>query len=245
MSSLSRALLLRTLAAPALCAWVVACNPGHSTGAQTTATATENPMTTTGKDPDDMASKLISGAYGEFFNYAVHDATIAAVWGEPDSLARLEAIVQDEGAPMMARFLACEVLFKKHFIFVRDVGAETVAGIYSHALTNDLTGRANSWGLLYEHNDDGPVGLRFVTLGEAAIPTLLALLHDGRRALTYAGSETATVGNAYEFRIKDYAAFYISKIRRIPMQFHQDFTQRDAEIDRLVEAVRRGRGDDE
>lgn len=191
-------------------------------------------------DTDELAHKLVTGAYGDFFNYVVRDAAVARVWAEPDSLARLEAIAGDRSAPMKARFLACEVLFEKHFVFVPDVGAERVAGIYAYALVNDLTGMANSWGLLYEHDDEGPVGIRFVMLGDQAVPALLELLDNDARSLTYAGSEEATVGNRYQFRIKDYAAFYLGKIKRIPVPFHQLPEHRDREIETLERALQTG-----
>lgn len=198
------------------------------------------PMDHKSTDTHELIGKLVSGRYGDFFNYAVRDDAIAAVWAEPDSLARLEAIVRDRAAPMKARFLACEVLFEKHFVFVPEVGAAVVAEIYAHALVNDLTGMANSWGLLYEHNDEGPVGIRFVMIGDAAIPALLGLLDDASRSLTYAGSEEATVGNAYGFRVKDYAAFYLGKIKRIPVAFHERPEDRDREIAALARTLRAG-----
>jgi hypothetical protein len=189
-------------------------------------------------DNDELIGKLVNGAYGDFFNYAIRDDVIAAVWADHDSSARLGAIVGDRAAPMKARFLACEVLFEKRFVFVSEVGPEIVAGIYAYALAHNLTGMANSWGLLYNHNDEGPVGIRFIMIGAAAVPALLPLLDDASRPLTYAGSEDATVGNAYGFRVKDYAAFYLSKITRSPVTFHAHAEDRDREIAALVQRLR-------
>ena len=197
-------------------------------------------MDQTSTQADDMVGKLVRGAYGDLFNYAVRDDAIAAIWAEPDSLDRLQAIVRDRGAPMKARFLACEVLFEKHFTFVPDVGATLVADIYGHALVSNFTGMANSWGLLYEHDDAGPVGVRFVMLGDAAVPTLATLLGDGSKPLSYAGSEEATVGNAYGFRIKDFAAFYLGKIKRIAVAYHERPEDRDREIAALAQTLRAG-----
>jgi hypothetical protein len=189
-------------------------------------------------DSDDLAGRLLHGAYGDFFNYAIRDNTIAAVWDDQRNAARLESIVRDRAAPMKARFLACEVLFEKQFTFVSKVGPEIVAEIYAYALVHNLTGMANSWGLLYKHNDEGAVGIRFIMIGTAAVPALLPLLDDTSHPLVYAGSEEATVGNAYGFRIKDYAGFYLGKIKRVPVAFHENAEDRDREIATLAQLLR-------
>ncbi|AFZ24173.1 hypothetical protein Cylst_1924 [Cylindrospermum stagnale PCC 7417] len=188
-------------------------------------------------DSNDLAEKLVNGFYGDFFNYLVRDDIIESIWNAPNSLQKLEHLIKDVNAPMKARFLACEVLFEKHFIFVPDVGSETVAEIYAQALLNNYTEMANSWGFLYEHNDEGPVGIRFVMIGIEAVPVLVKLLDNNDQSMLYNGSQEAMLGNSYQFRIKDYAAFYISKIKRIPVQYHQDPQERDAEIEKLKFAL--------
>jgi hypothetical protein len=112
-----------------------------------------------------------------------------------------------------------------------------IAEVYAHALEQNLTGMANSWGLLYELDDAGPVGIRFVMLGEAAVPALVRLLDNAGAPLIYDGSKEATVGNAYHYRIKDFAAFYLGRIRRIPVTFHRELAERDQEIARLEQQL--------
>ena len=194
-------------------------------------------MDTPASASDPMVAKLASGSYGDLWNYAVRDSVVDAIWAEPDSLRRLEAIASDGGAPLAARFVACEVLYEREFTFLGVVGRERVAGIYVAAFQQNLTGMANSWGLLYEGDDYGPAGARLVGLGAAAIPALLPLLHDDHPGPIYAGSEEATVGNARGYRVKDYAAFYLSKIAKIPVPWHDAPAERDAEIARLEQAL--------
>ena len=85
-------------------------------------------------------------------------------------------------------------------------------------MQNNLTGFANLWRLLYEQSDTGPVDSKLVTLGKEALPAILLLLLNERIFLEYEGSEEGTVGNAYKFRIKEFAAYYISKILRKPLE---------------------------
>lgn len=144
-------------------------------------------------------------------------------------VAPLKAIVIDEKAPTKARLLACEVLIKNEFTFLRDeeVKIDRVAAIYTNALVNNTTGMANSWGFLYE-----PIGIMLVMLGEEAIPELVKLL-DNETIHRYHGSEEATVGNGYQFRVKDFAAYYICRIKNIEAIYHKTHAAQDTEIEKL------------
>jgi hypothetical protein len=190
-------------------------------------------MNSPATETDPLAKELADGRYGDFWNYDVRDETIERIWELPESFARLTAIVRDERGDAKARLLACEVLFERDMAFIREVGSATIARIYADALVNDRTGMANSWGLLWEHNDTGPVGQRFIELGMESLPVLTPLLDDVRAPLEYQGSEEATVGNAYGFRIKDFAAFYAGIVNRTPIAFHRDVVERDKAIEQL------------
>jgi hypothetical protein len=188
-----------------------------------------------------LARKLIDRAYGEMFVYPSHDQTIDAIWNEPGNAQVLEALVEDTEQPLQARFLACEVLFAKDFTFTSRVPASAVAEIYARALEGNFTGMANSWGLLYEHDDPGPVGVRFIMLGDDAIPALVRLLDNDAAPLIYSGSKEATVGNAYQFRIKDFAAYYLGRILNRGVAWHESPVARDQEIDKLKKTVQKPR----
>ena len=182
---------------------------------------------------DTIARKLANDSYGYFFNYSIRDQIIATVWAEAGGVAPLKAIVINEDAPLKARFLACEVLQQNQFTALRSRDTKTkVISIYAQALASNLTDMANSWGFLYEHDDVGPVGIHLIMLGEEAIPELVKLL-DNETIHQYHGSEEATVGNAYRFRVKDFAAYYVLEIKDIKPVYHETHAARDAEIEKL------------
>lgn len=193
---------------------------------------TEN--TTMKTETNSISEKLATNAYGDFFNYHIQSNIIEEVWKEAGGVSALKAIVIDEKAPTKARMLAHEVLLKKEFTYLQDkeVSIPQLAEVYTKALAENLTGMANSWGLLYKHNDVGPVGIHLTMLGEETIPALLKLLHN-ETVLRYQGSEEATIGNAYQFRVKDFAAYYICKIKNITPVYYPSHQERDAEIERL------------
>lgn len=186
-----------------------------------------------------LAQRLIAREFGPFFEYPQHDRTVDAVWADPKNHSLLAEIARTATMPAEARFLACEVLFRKDILFLQGQDRKQIAAVYAQALVHNYTGAANSWGLLYEHGDEGPVGIVFLQLGENAVDALVPLLDDAGQRLSYVGSIEATVGNAYQYRIKDFAAYYLARIKGIPIAFHRDFAERDAEIERLRQRLGR------
>lgn len=180
-----------------------------------------------------FAEKLTDREFGEFFVYPMHDRTIDRIWSNPSHHQLLDDILDDDMISSKAKFLACEVFFKKDILFMQRHSPEKVAEIYTHALSNDFTGKANSWGLLYEQQDEGTVGIVFLTIGEKAIPALSRLLDDERTHLRYEGSIDAALGNGYGYRIKDFAAYYIGRIIGKPLKYHPSLADRDEQIDNL------------
>lgn len=188
------------------------------------------------KNPE-FVKKLLKGEYGDLFAYPAHDQTIEKIWAESEEGALLDAILNDAKSDKKAQFLACVVFFKKDIFFMQRHPPQKVAEIYAHALANDYTGMANSWGLLYKHEDDGQVGIAFITIGEKAIPALFALLDNESTHLSYHGSIEATLGNQYNFRVKDFAAYYLGRIIGEPLQYYASPKERDEQIETLRKKI--------
>ncbi|HEX3045105.1 MAG TPA: hypothetical protein VHY08_10140 [Bacillota bacterium] len=80
--------------------------------------------------------------------------------------------------------------------------------------------------------DYGALGAHLVETGLKAVPYLTKILGN-QDTFFYKGSQEATLGNSLGFRVKDAAAYYISKVTGIPVKFYQQTADRDAEIERL------------
>lgn len=186
---------------------------------------------------DDLARWLLSDELRLFFHDARRGEAIDRVWSRPGAPAALEALVGDPAAPGKARLIAAEALFARDLFFIGRLGQERVARLYADALRRGYTENANAWGMPWMEDGTAPAGSRFLILGQAAVPALSELLDDDAVVDRYEGSELATVGNRYRVRVKDVAAYYLGRITRHPVPFHEDPAARDAGIARLREAL--------
>lgn len=179
-----------------------------------------------------LARRLVDLGYAGLFECPGEH--LDALWGEPGAPEALATLALDPEAPELARFLAAEALSRKQSGYPPEEQRRALAPVYAAALARGFTGPANAWGLPGEVG--GLAGDHFVALGEGAIPELAALL-DNRTRLFYEGSQEATLGNHYRYRVKDLAAFFAGEIRRAPFQVHEDPEARDEEIEGLKSSL--------
>lgn len=184
-------------------------------------------------EPSPLARDLVNEKWGAFFLYPSHTEAIEAIWQIEANHAALIDLVKDARQPLKARLFACEVLFAKNIFFMAETGKEPVAEIYTQSLAQDVIGFANPWGFLYEHQDDGTAGVRFLMLGETAVPGLTALLDNTKAGPVYMGSKEAMVGNGYHFRICDFAAWYLGRIKGLELKYFEQVEDRDRQIEEL------------
>lgn len=179
-------------------------------------------------DQQTLAARLVAVGYEKLF-LSLDGGELERIWKEPGAAQALEQVAA-QGAPE-ARVLAAEALFARKQGY-RPADPASLAGAYAQALRKAEL--ANPWGMPGEL--DGPLGQHLVSLGEAAVPALVPLLEDTRQ-VTYGGSKEATVGNDYAYRVKDLAAFYLSKIKKAPLAVPESPKARDAEIAKLRKAL--------
>lgn len=189
-----------------------------------------------------LEEKLLE--YNYFDLYQIQDSVISSqVWNDGKQSETLKRVIQSSSTSLKSKFLAATVLLEFENK-IDKVFYKNLSNVYAYALThtsekfdNSMNLNGNIWGFLYDEDDLGELGKQYVSFGDEAIPSLKKLLEDSDNKIFYEGSEEATIGNSYQYRIKDFAAFYISKIKGIPMTFYQDFEKRDAEIERLKELL--------
>lgn len=185
-----------------------------------------------------LSKNLTNNSLGDFFNYAVRDEKIDNIWKDKKNRKLLDKILVSPETSGKAKFLACEIFFKKVPQFLMRHKPEMIAEIYAEALKNNYTGHANSWGLLYEYGE-GPVGIAFIRIGKKAIPALSKLLdYTEDYPMIFGGSRDATTGAIRKLRVKDFAAWYIGKIIIKEQKYYQDFSSRDNQINDLKQLLR-------
>ncbi|WP_298420674.1 hypothetical protein [uncultured Kordia sp.] len=185
--------------------------------------------------------ELIANGYQNVFQTNTKE-NYENIWKHDLNRGKLYNIISSKNSSLLGRFLASEVVFMND-AEINEKYYEVISESYVYALekTNMLDENfiginGNSWGFLYEEEAIGVLGKRLIKFGNKAIPHLTELLVIEGKVL-YIGSGDALIGNRYQYRIKDFAAFYISKIKDIPMTFYQNFEKRDAEIERLKELL--------
>ena len=183
----------------------------------------------------DLANELIDAGYIQLF-MTLGETVADSIWRRPGAREALRKVVEDPKIRAPAPFLAAEVLFRKDPSFPARGDLPRLTRVYALALAEESTQIANPWGL--PGTAGGEAGQHLLKLGEAIVPELRNLMND-EREVSYGGSKDATFGNSYRYRVKDLAAFFVSRIRGIPFDVSPDPAVRDRRIRALHDAVSR------
>ncbi len=170
-----------------------------------------------------------AGYRGLFLRLGSNDNDRVRQLWEQYGLDGFTAVIADPSADTHARFLAAEVVYHVRAALPETSPPDLLAVAYAAALADNFTGSANPWGL---PETLGEVSLHVLELGQAATPHFLPLLDDDT-PLSYAGSEEATIGNRYGYRVKDVAAFLLSRVEMASYGVVVDAEERDRRIDAL------------
>lgn len=173
--------------------------------------------------PSQLAEKLAGTTYSLLLQ-SLDEALLNELWttyGFPE----FAVVVRDRHLPSLSRFLAAESIAQRHGSW-GDLYMKTVADLYVEGLAQDFPGSANPWGLPFEL---GILAQRVIKIGEAALEGLAGLLTNDRR-LYFSGSEEATMGERYQYRVKDVAAVLVSRIAFLPYGDKDTPAERDEKI---------------
>ena len=195
---------------------------------------------------EQVADDLGRAGYAGLF-LAGDRSSHGSLWRDGENREALEEIVKGERYGDLERVLASEVLYRHGDSDPPEGWEDTLGRVYARALSITGTGdrpivlTGNLWGFMYHSDqsgvqDYGPLGAHLLEAGPAAVPHLVPLLDDPA-SLFYEGSQEATLGNSLRYRVKDAAAYYLGKLTGVPVAFHEQPQERDAEIDRLKAAV--------
>jgi hypothetical protein len=198
-----------------------------------------------GSQPDQnikpLARELVALGYTDLFQRS-DDAALVNIRSRPDARKNLTGVVLADDVPMLARFLAAEILFAKLPDYPPQNHKKALAAIYAAALDQGFAHGANSW--WFPPGRFGLPGMHLVALGRSVLPALQRLLRDDRAA-SYEGSRDATYGNSLKPRMKDLAAVLAAKIVGVAFDFSASRTERDGQIERLAELLNRSDSSDD
>lgn len=198
-------------------------------------------MTTESHDLKTLESTLLDIRYDGLFSYGER-SKVDSVWDDGAQETALQTLLQNTEANPRARFLAAEILFEKsnHPPTLEEI--PSLGKVYVKAL-EDIGQTvpvyhisANHWGFLYEDEDAGRLGGRFLEMGKTVTPDLIALL-EVEDIPPYEGSKEAMVGNGYQYRIKDFAAYYLARLHDYPLAYHAAMKERDTAIAAMMKKL--------
>jgi hypothetical protein len=192
---------------------------------------------------------LTAAGYGGLFMASDGTGRVDAIWRNGQHRTYLEQIVRDRALPDLTRLLASELLYQRSPGYPPLAWRGTLAYLYAQALaiTGDPSGpfqiSGNQWGFMYRSDaagvrDDGVLAVHLLASGAEAVPHLARLLDDPNPIL-YEGSQEATLGRRLGYRVKDAAAYFIGRITGVPVRFHENLADRDAEIGALKAVLKR------
>lgn len=180
-----------------------------------------------------LAAELEQLGFEKLFRRPDSEQQVNRLWGEPNNPDRLVALAFDSARPWLSRFFAAEVVMHKQmFALLQAKGYDTLAPVYASALHHNASGLMSDWGFLENMQDSGWLGSRVVMFGRGATAVLKPMLDDTTEVL-YRTPPLQPLEVRSGYRIRDFAALYLSKIHGIPLQLTNDSVQRDAEIARL------------
>jgi len=184
--------------------------------------------------PGDLANRLTELGYIGLFQQA-GETYLQHIWNTPDAPEALETLAVSSNGPMLARFLAAEILFSLGDVRRVETHKQELAEVYVTALADNFTETANPWGL--PGVTVGLAGEHLLAIGEPMLSKLRDLLDNDKRVY-YEGSQEATLGHHYGYRVKDLAAYFIGKLTNIPFEPEEDPGRRDKAIEKLKRAMK-------
>ena len=173
----------------------------------------------------------LEGLFGELFEQKTYNEFIEKEQPKP---AILQSIVEDGAVSHRIRLAALGVLYYLDGAVYDGIGAEVKAMILAMMLSHDYFSSQDLFGKLWYNDDAGILGDRIIQQGEVAVKFLAKSLEDERIWSSYYGSEEATVMSMRQYRVKDFAAFYIAKIKDYPLQYAQNLSERDSSIAKMA-----------
>jgi hypothetical protein len=177
----------------------------------------------------------IQGLVFESIETPTLDAFVATHNPHPRDLAAcaLQMAFQIKG-----RLAALLILYRLSDAMYAKVPVETRAEVYCRALQEDVLENEDAWGCLWMNGNVGLLGTHVLAQGEAAIPFLLELLDDESIRNRYElGNEKALRLSIRLYRLKDFAAYYIAKIKAYELPWEPLAAERDlliAEMRRIL-----------
>lgn len=177
---------------------------------------------------DEIANYLLRKGYGQLFLQTSDDINL--LWNNLSVRNNLYEIILNETYMTIQRFLASEIFFIKENTFPFPDTYSILSTIYATQLADSVSLQANIWCMPGYYC--GESGKNIIRIGNTIIPNLISLLSQ-KDYVYYEGSEEATLGNEFKYRINDLAAYFICQICHLDYKIKINEYERDEEINKI------------
>ncbi|HSY61907.1 MAG TPA: hypothetical protein VK796_08535 [Cytophaga sp.] len=184
----------------------------------------------------DVVKKIEDGGYTNIL-WQANNKLLDELWLDGINEKELQKIWLNKKEKVLTRLIAAEILFKKDNSFPGSNKKIKIllAELYTEALADKGTVNGNIWGL---PGFIGQAGENLLKSDANACIDSLKLLLNNSQQLIYVGSREATTGNEYRYRVKDIAAFYLSKFLHLKYSVFKSPEEREIEIKKLLQQIK-------
>jgi phosphoribosyl-AMP cyclohydrolase len=182
---------------------------------------------------ESLRQTLIDYSSNQLLDDLIFSQEPDSLWKEGKHQAHLLILLQKTEPTLKVRFNALLVLAfrdQKAYELIRNT---TKADILAKTRGDDFFDYDEHWGRLWEGGSVGTLGQMLVDCGEDAIPSLIRLMGNETVKASYYGSEEATMMAMRHYRVKDFAAYYLARIKDYNLPFESDLKKRDAAIEKM------------
>jgi hypothetical protein len=165
----------------------------------------------------------------ELFTSPISDS----LWADGELKKEYSEVINSEIFSDTVRFNALFISYLRDRQFYNSIEPGIRAELLCSALEGDFTLWHDRWGWLWAEPKLGYVGVLVVHCGEAAIPHLLKLLSNRDSRDDYYGHEESTDMGMRQYRVKDFAAYFVAQIKDYDLPFSYNLRKRDRSIRKM------------
>jgi hypothetical protein len=157
------------------------------------------------------------------------------IWAQGNRSKELLEVIEGASFSRRGRFIALIVVLHNDPQEYRSISPSLRAQVLCFALAERMFYPDSMWGHLWAMEDEAfdYLGFAVVSCGDAAIPYLLKLFKNREERTSYYDKGYALDIGRRQYRVKDFAAYFIAQIKDYDLPFSYNLRKRDRSIRKM------------